>query len=91
MSIIAEAKLIFENASHCQMSDKLREKNRRFRELNPNYNKQYADKIKDTFIQKYAKTIATNNANFRENNKDYHKNRYLYKKQCRQFCNIDIY
>ena len=73
------------------MSEKLQEKNKRFRELNPNYNKQYAQKIRDLFTSKYAETIATNNKNFRKNNKDYHVKRYIYKKQCRDLCNIELF
>lgn len=57
-----------------------RERSRKFRERNPNYMKEYADKIKSIFNEKYKDTIKNNNKKFKENNPNYFKNKYLQNK-----------
>ena len=54
-----------------------RERGRKFRERNPNYMKEYANKIKPIFNEKYKETIKNNNKKFKENNPEYFKNKYL--------------
>jgi hypothetical protein len=58
-----------------------RERGRKFREKNPHYMKEYAQKIKAVFNEKYYETIQKNNINFRNNNPTYFKEKYLQKKQ----------
>lgn len=59
---------------------------KKFRENNPNYNKEYACKIKEIFNDKYKDTIK----NIYARNKEKVKGRYLFKKEFISLCNLTL-
>jgi hypothetical protein len=61
-------------------------KAKRYREAHPDYNKDYAKKIRPVFNDKYSETMKNNY----QKNKDKIKNKYLAKKEFLQFCKINI-
>jgi hypothetical protein len=61
-------------------------KAKRYREAHPNYNKEYAKKIRPIFNEKYGDTIKK----IYIRNKDKIKEKYYAKKEFLQLCKMDL-
>lgn len=68
--------------------EKDRIKARKYRELHPNYNKNYANSIKNIFNEKYKETIKNNAKQYYNKNKNKLKAQYLMKKEFLIFCKM---
>jgi hypothetical protein len=69
-----------------QRKEKDRLKAMKYRESHPDYNKNYYNKIKPIFNEKYKETIKNNYIK----NKDKIKGQYLMKKDFMELCKIDF-